>query len=225
MTRTMVQAFEPRRPHSNGERFVDGCVHVVGIAAGLPGGVLLVARAIGHAQPLRMASVIVYAVALLAMLTASAAYNLFYETRWRATFRFCDHAAIFVMIAATCTPFTTALSNAIWALAFGTTVWSITIGGIALKFARPALFERVGIALYLVQGWLGVALFGPLALQVTTLSMVALVGGGMLYTIGIVFHLWEGLRFHNAIWHLFVLAAALCHYLAIFDGIVLAGVA
>jgi hemolysin III len=172
-----------------------------------------------------MVSVVVYALALLAMLTASAAYNLFYQTRWRRLFRLWDHSAIFVMIAGTFTPFATALSSAIWTLGFGTTVWSMTIGGIALKVTRPALFERFGIGLYLAQGWLGVLIFGPLAGQFTALTLIALVAGGILYTVGIIFHLWEALPFHNAIWHVFVLAAAVCHYLAVLDGIVLAPVA
>jgi hemolysin III len=222
---TATQTQEPRRPHSFVERLVDGCVHVVGIAAGLSGGILLIGLAVGRTEPVRMASVIIYSAALLAMLAASAAYNLFYQTRWRQVFRVCDHSAIFVMIAGTFTPFATALTSAIWALGFGTTVWSMTIGGIVLKVVRPALFERVGIGLYLAQGWLGVVLFGPLAAHFTMLTLLALISGGVLYTVGIIFHLWEALPFHNAIWHVFVLAAAVCHYLAVLDGIVLAPVA
>jgi hemolysin III len=222
---TLMHAYEPRRPHSGVERFADGCVHVVGIAAGLLGGILLIALAAGRTQPMQMASVIVYSVALLAMLSASAAYNIFYQTRFRRLFRVCDHSAIFVMIAGTFTPFATALTNAFWVLGFGTTVWSMTIGGIALKVTRPALFERFGIGLYLAQGWLGVLLFGPLATHFTIVTLMALVMGGVLYTVGIIFHLWEALPFHNAIWHVFVLAAAVCHYLAVLDGIVLARVA
>jgi hemolysin III len=221
----LTHVFEPRRTHSGIELFADGCVHIVGILAGLTGGIFLVGLAVGRSEPLKVVAVVVYALALVAMLSASAAYNLFYQTRWRRLFRVCDHSAIFVLIAGTFTPFTAALNNAIWTLGFGTTVWSMTIGGIALKVARPALFERFGICLYLAQGWLGVLLFGPLATHFTAVTLVALGAGGFLYTVGIIFHLWEALPFHNAIWHVFVLAAAVCHYLAVLDGIVLAPVA
>jgi hemolysin III len=91
---------------------------------------LLIGLAVGRAEPLQIASVIVYSVALLGMLTASAAYNLLYQTRWRRLFPVCDHSAIFVMIAGTFTPFATALSNAIWVFGFGTTVsWLRTAMG------------------------------------------------------------------------------------------------
>ncbi len=214
-----------RRPHSWLEELVDGCVHVVGVVVGATGGLVLASAAFGRSRMAGCIAILVYVLGLMAMLLASAAYNVFYHTRWRGIFRTCDHAAIFVMIAATMTPFTLGLASDGRLIMLGAGAWALSGAGIYLQCVWPRFFARIGVGLYLAQGWLGLVLFRPLALQMTTAAVSALLVGGLLYTIGVLFHLREQMPFHNAIWHLFVLAAALCHYLAILDGLVLAGVA
>jgi hemolysin III len=214
-----------RRPHTWLEELADGCVHVIGIVIGGTGGLLLVSAAFHRSHTAGCIAVSVYVLGLMAMLLASAAYNVFYHTRWRRIFRACDHAAIFLLIAATMTPFTLGLASDATLVLLGAGIWVLSGIGIYLQFARPRLFARIGVGLYLAQGWLGVLLFAPLAMQLTRASIGALLAGGCLYTIGVLFHLREQMPFHNAIWHLFVLAAALCHYVAVLDGLVLAGVA
>ncbi len=101
-------------------------------------------------------------------------------------------------------------------------VWLTSVAGITLKLRFPGRFERLSIFLYLVLGWSGIlayeSVFG--ALPSSTLWLVAT--GGILYTVGVAFHVWESLRFQNAIWHGFVLVAAACHYCAVLDCLVLA---
>jgi hemolysin III len=211
---------EYRRKHSLSEQIADGCVHIVGILAGLSGSVLLIVEAARRQGPVHIALVSIYALALLAMFSASAAYNLFYGTRFRDIFRRCDHSAIFFMIAGTYTPFALVL-NPVFGTSLCVLVWVIAFAGIWLKFANSDLFDKVSVYIYLAQGWLAVVALYPLAIQMQFGVTLTLIVGGLLYTIGIVFHLSERLPFHNAIWHLFVLAAALCHYTAILDGVVL----
>ena len=85
-----------------------------------------------------------------------------------------------------------------------------------LKLIYPARFERLSILLYLCLGWSGVLLYEQLMVSMSSVILWLLAVGGVLYSAGVLFHLWEGLRFHNALWHAFVLAAAACHFCAVF---------
>ena len=202
------------------EKRADAVVHAVGVTAGAIGAVLLLAAAVDR-QPLHTLSAVVYAVGLLAMLSCSAAYNLTPPSRAKWWLRRFDHAAIFLMIAATYTPFLVRLNDASAATALAAVVWAGAVAGMVLKIGWPGRFDRLSIALYLLLGWAIVLAFGPLTQSVTLLSLALLIAGGALYTIGVIFHVWDSLRFGTAIWHGFVVAAASCHYVAVFDLMVL----
>jgi len=201
------------------ELVADGVIHVVGITAGLIGAAILV---IAAASPLELAAVATYSGGLLAMLGCSAAYQLLRSSRRRELLRCFDHSAIFLMIAGTYTPFTLLRIRPFWDVALTAAVWSIAATGIALRLLRPHVFDRVSIAFYLALGWAGLAAIAPLVPFVQTSTLVLLGVGGLLYTVGIAFHLWERLPFQNAIWHAFVLIAAAVHYAAVLKEIVVA---
>ena len=214
---------ESRRAHSQTELIADGAVHMFGLGIGVAGAVALLAVTAGRSDGFKLAGALIYALGLLAMLACSAAYNLGYNTGWRGFFRRCDHCAIFLMIAGTYTPFILHLFSGVFAATLGAAVWSAALTGIYLKLAKPPLFERLSVGLYLLLGWFSVIILAPFAGQMSGMTMTMLVSGGVLYTAGVVFHMWERLPFQNAIWHVFVLAAAICHYWAVMDGVVLAG--
>jgi hemolysin III len=208
------------RPLTRGERVADGVIHVIGIAAGLIGAAMLVIAAATRGSPLELAALATYSGGLLAMLACSAAYQLLRSSRRRELLRCFDHSAIFLMIAGTYTPFTMLRIRPFWDVAFTLAVWSIAAAGIALRLFNPRLFDRVSIAFYLALGWAGLAAVAPLVpfVQVSTLALLGV--GGLLYSAGVVFHLWERLPFQNAIWHAFVLVAAAVHYAAVLEEIV-----
>jgi hemolysin III len=208
------------RPLTRGERVADGVIHVIGIAAGLIGAAMLVIAAATRGSPLELAALAAYSGGLLAMLACSAAYQLLRSSRRRELLRCFDHSAIFLMIAGTYTPFTLLRIRPFWDVAFTVAVWSIAAAGIALRLFNPRLFDRVSIAFYLALGWAGLAAIAPLVpfVQVSTLALLG--AGGLLYSAGVVFHLWERLPFQNAIWHAFVLVAAAVHYAAVLEEIV-----
>ena len=144
---------EPRaRKHGRDERMADFLVHVIGAAAALAGAAALLVLAHSRDQG-ALAPIAVYATGLVLTFAASAAYNLGYDTRLRALLRRFDHSAIFLMIAGTYTPFTTRLANGPAAIWMTAGVWSVALGGIALKLTSPELFERVGVGVYLALGW------------------------------------------------------------------------
>jgi hemolysin III len=208
------------RPLTRGERVADGVIHVIGIAAGLIGAAILVIAATTRGSPIELAALLTYSGGLLAMLGCSAAYQLLRSSRRRELLRCFDHSAIFLMIAGTYTPFTLLRTRPFWDVALTAAVWTIAVVGIALRLLRPHVFDRVSIAFYLALGWAGLAAIAPLVPMVHLSTLVLLGAGGLLYTAGVVFHLWERLPFQNAIWHGFVLVAAAAHYAAVLEEIV-----
>ena len=149
------------------------------------------------------------------MLGCSAAYNLLRTSRRRDWLRRFDHAAIFAMIAGTYTPFTILGLQGGWSAGLTVVIWSVAAIGIALKLWQPRRIEAISVALYLGLGWIGLVALQPFvaALDTSTLSLLA--AGGILYSVGVIFHLWRRLPYHNAIWHGFVVVAAGIHYLAV----------
>lgn len=198
----------------------DRVVHAVGLLVAPVAVAALVAGVVLEPSgPLVVFGVAVYGVALLTMLTCSALYNLLRFSRWRDWLRRCDHAAIFAMIAGTYTPFTLLWLPRDWGWAFCLAVWTVATAGIAIKLAWPRRLERVALVLYLALGWSILPVIGPMTAALPPAGSLLLLAGGGLYSLGVVFHLWNRLPYQNAIWHGFVLAAAACHFAAIALGV------
>jgi hemolysin III len=194
----------------------------MGIFAGVVGSAILVGIAAVVADRPTFSASLVYSVCLLTMLGCSAAYNLASNASRRQFLRKLDHAAIFLMIAGTYTPFTTCRLNGVWAIGMTAAVWTGAVTGAIMKLICPSRIERVSTAAYLALGWIILVGIRPLlsSVDVQTAGLIGI--GGVLYSIGTGFHLWRALPSHNAIWHSFVLVAASCHYAAILHGVVLA---
>jgi hemolysin III len=208
--------------YDKNELIADGIVHAVGVMLGIVSIIALVILAAPVVGAWEFTSILVYGAGLLTVLTVSALYNLWPVSPVKWSLRRFDHSAIYLLIAGTYTPFITQMKANVESSLLLVGVWLTSVIGIALKLKFPGRFDRLSILLYLLLSWSGVmayeSVFG--ALPASTLWLLAI--GGILYTIGVLFHLWEGLRFQNAIWHTFVLVAAACHYTAILDCLVLA---
>ena len=195
------------------EIVADGVVHGLGVVSGLAGAVALVASALSaHLGLGERAAVGLYATALILMLGVSAVYTLYPVGRRKWLLRRADHALIYLMIAGTYTPLVALVGTGARAYVLLALVWTVAAVGIALKLFLPGRYDRLSIALYLILGWSGVLAYESViaALQPTALWLLAI--GGALYSIGVIFHVWQRLPFQNAIWHAFVLAAMACHY-------------
>jgi hemolysin III len=197
------------------ELIADGAVHVIGVSLGLIGAVVIVDMAAQSGAATDIPSIVIYAVGLLAMLGFSAAYNMWPISPVKWVLRRFDHSAIYLMIAGTYTPFVGQLKDGVASAGLLLGVWLTAIIGVALKLLMPGRFDRMAIALYLILGWICVVAYGPISAALPNASLWLLFAGGVLYSIGVIFHAWRKLRFHNAIWHGFVLAAACCHYSAV----------
>ena len=197
------------------ERITDGIVHAVGICAGLIAVTVMMIAAVSSLPFEATLSLAVYGIAMLAMFGCSAAYHLIPTQAWKGTLRRLDQAAIFLKIAGTYTPFALIKMGGVAGFALLSSVWAIALLGVAGKMLLRSTWDRPAIALYLALGWAGLLALQPLSASVTPSVVALLALGGVLYSIGVIFHVWESLPHQNTIWHLFVLAGTSCHFLAV----------
>jgi hemolysin III len=163
----------------------------------------------------------IYAAGLLAMLAFSTAYN-FARPQHRPVLRRLDHAGIFLMIAASYTPFTTQSLTGGWAWGMTAAVWSLAGLGALGKVLLMHVDRRFWIGVYLALGWLAVVAMKPMLDSITWVALLLLGIGGLLYTTGVIFYVNKRLKFARAIWHGHVVAAAGAHWAAVLLGVVLA---
>ena len=208
-----------RRAYSKAELWADTTVHLIGVTLALlavPVMVTLVAVWADKGE--LIAAVSVYGASLLAMLGLSAGYNMAHLRlsggRVLEALRRLDHAAIYVKIAGTYTPYAVLAGGPVgrWLL-IG--VWTGAALGMIGKLLAPHRWERASIVLYLALGWAFVLAAGPVSEAISEATMILIIVGGCIYTVGVVFHMWHRLPFQNAIWHLFVLVASFVFYSAI----------
>jgi hemolysin III len=207
---------------SVGERIADGCVHILGVAASVTGAAVLVIFAMGSLPTLSVLSLSIYCTGLVAVFGFSAAYHLVSWPRLKSILRRFDHAAIYFKIAATYTPFALVKMGGLAGNILLVAVWIVTAFGVISKLSWPDRLTKTSYVLYLAQGWAIIFALNPFVSAVSTRTLLLLGIGGVLYTIGLGFHLWVKLRYHNAIWHALVLWASGFHYVAVADAVAFA---
>ena len=200
--------------YDQAEIVADGVIHAAGIVLGLVGGIAIVVVAM-KTRPLEIAPTLIYVLALLASLGLSAVYNMWPVSPTKWLLRRFDHSAVYLLICGTYGPFLALMKSSLAFVSLTTGMWSSALVGIVLKLALPGRFDRLSISFYLLLGWCGIIAYDHLLPVVPRSSLWLLALGGLLYSRGVLFHLWEKLRFQNAIWHGFVLLAAACHYAAV----------
>jgi hemolysin III len=206
-----------RTAYTRAEKVSDDVVHVTGLSLVLMAvPVLIVLTALYRGDAASLTGVSVYGGALFLMILFSAVYNIAIWSDFGAArawlLRRLDHSAIYLKIAGTYTPFTL-LSGHGLALTAG--VWAAALTGVVLKIISPERFQWMALALYLGMGWAGLLVGGEMIAALPGPVIVLMIVGGALYTMGVVFYLWQRLPFHYTIWHVFVLAASLVFYAAV----------
>lgn len=197
-----------------GER-LNGGTHLAGAALAATGAVVLIALATHQGDPWKIASFSVYGAMLFALYALS---TLYHSTRGKVkdVFRKLDHCSIYLLIAGTYTPFTLVTLRGAWGWSLFGIIWGLAALGIAQEAWLAKGTRILSLVIYVLMGWLGVVAAKPLVAALTPTGFAWLAAGGLLYTAGIVFYaLDEKLRHGHGIWHLFVLAGSVSHYLAI----------
>ncbi len=206
----------PRHHYPPGEEWVNIISHAVGLLLGIAALALLVQRAASHGDAWHVASFAVFGGSLVVLYAASTFYHSSRDAIRRARLRSFDHAAIYVLIAGTYTPFTliTLEGPVGWTL-FGIT-WGMAAVGITLKLYFTGRYDLVSTLMYLFMGWVIMFAVRPLVDAFSADGMVWLIAGGIAYTLGAVFYSIPRLPFGHAIFHLFVLGGSACHFVAVY---------
>ena len=210
-----AQALGTRRGYTLGEEIANGTTHGVGVGLAVAGLVILTVFAVLANDGYKLASAIVLGVSLILAYTTSTLYHSVPHPKAKHLFKVLDHCSLYVLIAGTYTPFclvTLREANGWWL--FGI-VWGFAVVGISLEAFWTYRPRWLSALVYLAMGWLIVVSFGPLAERLEPGGLWLLVAGGLAYTIGVVFYVLERIKYMHAVWHLWVLAGSVFHFLAV----------
>lgn len=197
------------------EELANALTHGVGAAAALAGGAVLVTLVAIHGDGWQLAGAIVFGVALLLLYTASTLYHAISHPVAKGRLKVFDHCAIYLLIAGTYTPFTlVGLRGAVGWWLFGA-IWVLALAGVVFKLFYTGRFRRLSTLIYLAMGWLVVVAAGPLLRALDAATLGWLLAGGVAYTLGTLFYLRPRMRWSHAIWHGFVIAGSVCHYISV----------
>lgn len=200
--------------YARAERIADGVMHAIGVLGAIIGAIVLIIWASGVASPAYLVAISVYGTTLIATFAASACYHFTPWEHVRPLLRRFDHAAIYLKIAGTYTPLVAMIGTG-FAYAVLAIVWGLAVLGMILKLFFWRTPGRFGPALYLIMGWLSLALIWSLWPIVPLSVMILIAVGGLLYTAGVPFYASETMKFSIAIWHGFVVTASGCFFAAI----------
>lgn len=192
----------------------DAVIHALGVGFALIGGPILIGLVAAGGEAWSTAAISIYVATLIAMFAASAGYNLIPIPAWKDWLRRLDHSTIYLKIAGAYTPFAAISIGGFVGKSLLAAVWGVALIGLALKLIYPRRFEILSIILYLALGWAAVVVAGDVAASLDSVALILVVIAGGLYSLGVVFHLWEKLPFQNAIWHFMVLSATAVLYAA-----------
>ena len=201
--------------YTAGEELANSLTHGVGALLAIGGLAVLVTMAVLNGDVWRVVSCSIYGAAMVVLYAASTLYHAVSPPRLKAAFRVFDHAAIFLLIAGTYTPFTLVSLRGPWGWSLFGTVWGLAVAGIVLEIAFPRRWPALSLVLYIAMGWVVVVATKPLLDALSAGGLVLLLLGGLSYTGGIAFYAWKKLPYGHAVWHLFVLAGTAFHFFAI----------
>ncbi|NMM51674.1 PAQR family membrane homeostasis protein TrhA [Paenibacillus aquistagni] len=201
--------------YSRGEEIANAITHGIGVVLSIAALTLLIVFAAIYGGPMHVVSFTIYGITMLLLYTASTLVHSFPEGKVKDLFETFDHSSIYLFIAGTYTPIVLiALPPKLGWTLFGI-VWAIAVGGVVFKAFFTKKFLFASTALYLLMGWIIVIAWGPLTSTMPAVGLNLLVTGGILYSVGTIFYVWRAFPFHHMIWHLFVLAGSITHFLSV----------
>lgn len=202
--------------YSIAEEIAHSVTHGIGILLSIAALALMATFSALNGDSWHIVSTSIYGTTLILLYTSSTLYHGVRQPKAKALLRQFDHAAIYLLIAGTYTPFTlvTLREDLGWVL-FGL-VWTLAVVGMALEFIASTKLRRVSVGVYLVMGWLVVVAIKPMIANVEPGGLWLLLAGGLCYSLGVLFYIRKTMAYHHAIWHLFVLGGSVLHFLSIF---------
>lgn len=197
------------------EEIFNSITHGIGTILSIGALVILVILAITKGNAWHVVSFTIYGSTLVLLYLSSTLYHSFTKQKLKNLFARFDHAAIFLLIAGTYTPFllTVIRGTLGWTL-FGI-IWGVAIAGVIIRSIYLTRFRKLMVGIYIAMGWMFVIAVGPMIKNLPQLSLIFLLSGGIFYSIGVVFYMWRNLKYGHGIWHLFVLAGSIMHFFAV----------
>ncbi|MBT2117343.1 hemolysin III family protein [Dyella sp. LX-66] len=198
-----------------GDELASSVLHGIGILLSIAGLATLVAYAAVLGDARAVVASAVFGSTLILCYTASTLYHAIPGELPKRVLRTLDHIAIFLLIAGTYTPFTLIALPGAWGWSLFGAIWALAIAGSALELGLLKRSRKLAVLLYVAMGWVGMIAFKPLSAHLETGGMVLLIAGGVAYTAGVPFYLARRMPYHHTVWHFFVLAGSVLHYLAV----------
>ncbi|MFY7993723.1 MAG: PAQR family membrane homeostasis protein TrhA [Bacteriovoracaceae bacterium] len=209
---------EKRQAHfqyGKGEEIANSVIHGLGIILSIIGLTVLLVLSSYFATIMHSLSYLVYGLSLVLLYTSSTLYHSLPSEKAKRIFKICDHAAIYLLIAGTYTPFLVINLRGDLGDTLLLIIWSLAILGVIFKFFFTGRFKLISTLLYIGMGWLIVFAGKPLSAAIGESGMTWLLAGGLTYTLGAIFYLLKKIPYTHAIWHLFVLMGSICHFVAV----------
>ena len=197
------------------EEVANSVTHGLGLLASIVGVVVLITLAAERGEAWHVVSAAVYGATLVSLYAASTLYHSLKVTKARDVLRLLDHCAIYLLIAGTYTPITLVSLRGGWGWALFGAVWVLAVAGIFFKVFATGRFGYLSTVAYVLMGWICIIALKPILLLLSPGAIALLLAGGISYTAGTLFYSWERIPYSHAVWHLFVIAGSVCHYLAI----------
>ncbi len=197
------------------EEIVDAANHGIGVVLSVIALIVLIFLAKAQNDMWKLVSSAIYAGTLITAYISSSLYHGFQSPKLKRFFHRLDHLSIYLLIAGTYTPLSLVSLRHDWGWPLLAAIWSMAILGIVLKCCFMHRFQRLSTLTYLVMGWLAIVAIKPIYSVLPFAGFMWLIAGGLCYSLGVIFFLWERLRFGHTLWHLFVLAGSTCHFILI----------
>ena len=197
------------------DEIANALTHGVGAAAALAGGAVLITLAAIGGDGWQLAGAIVFGVTLLLLYTASTLYHAIQHPIAKGRLKVFDHCAIYLLIAGTYTPFTLVGLRGPWGWGLFAAIWTLAVAGVVFKLFYTGRYPRLSTAIYVAMGWLVVVAMKPMLASIDAWTLGWLLAGGVFYTLGTYFYHRESIPYAHAIWHLFVIAGSVCHFVAV----------
>jgi hemolysin III len=202
--------------YSVGEEVSHALTHGIGALFSLAGMLLLVVRALSTGKMLSVLACVMYGASLTLLYLASTLYHAVPPKmpRLKQLFKTLDHLAIYLFIAGSYTPIALVAMSGTWRVVLFGSIWGLAIMGVMLQVTRLRKYKRLGLALYLMMGWLAIVVIKPLLAAVSMFVVAMLIAGGIAYTVGVVFYLRDQ-KWSHTVWHGFVLVGSVLHFVAV----------
>lgn len=205
-----------KKVYSTTEEVFHTITHGLGAGLSIAGFIVLLILAIKQGDGWTLAGVTVFGIALILLYLSSTLYHSFPPSKIKNFFQFLDHSCIYVLIAGTYTPFLLVYMRGLWGWILFGLLWTLTALGFIFKLFFIGKWNKLATIIYILMGWIAIIAIKPAIEMIPTGAILLMLLGGIIYTGGVIFYLWERLPFHHVIWHLFVLGGSLVHFVCIY---------